>query len=86
MKNLIESSHTELMLSFVASCIEGVARRLGIPYQEVFARMKHVNMIENYILPYYDTLRTESREHVTDNMVECLTTWEGKNERTEPAE
>lgn len=78
MKNLIELSHTELILSFVASCIEGVARRLGIPYQEVFARMKRVNMIENYILPYYDILHTESREHVTDNMVEYLTTWEGK--------
>ena len=78
MKNLIELSHTELVLSFVASCIEGVARRLGIPYQEVFTRMKHVGMIENYILPYYDMLHTESREHVTDNMVECLTTWVAK--------
>ena len=47
-------------------------------YQEVFARMKRVGMIENYILPYYDTLHTESREHVTDNMVECLITWEAK--------
>ena len=78
MKNLIELSHTELVLAFAASCIESVARRLGIPYQEVFARMKHVGMIENYILPYYDILHTESREHVTDNMLECLTTWEAK--------
>ena len=78
MKNLIELSHTELILSFAASCIEGVARKLGIPYKEVFARMKRVGMIENYILPYYDTLHTESREHVTDNMVECLITWEAK--------
>ena len=85
MKNLIELSHTELILSFAASCIEGVARKLGIPYQEVFARMKRVGMIENYILPYYDTLHTESREHwiqwrehATYNMVECLITWEAK--------
>lgn len=40
--------------------------------------MKQVGMIENYILPYYDVLHTESREHVTDNMVECLLAWEGK--------
>lgn len=78
MENLIELSHTELVLAFAASCIEGAARRLRVPYQEVFARMKRVGMIENYILPCYEVLHTESREHVTDNMVECLITWEAK--------
>lgn len=78
LKNLIELSQTELVLAFAVSCIEGTARRLGVPYQEVFARMKRVGMIENYIVPFYDVLHTESREHVTDNMIECLTAWEGK--------
>ena len=41
-------------------------------------RMKHVGMIANYILPNYEVLHTESREHVTDNMIECLITWESK--------
>lgn len=76
MENLIELSHTEVTLAFVASCIESTARRLGKSYQEVFTRMKR--MIENYILPCYDVLHIESREHVTDNMIECLTTWEAK--------
>lgn len=40
--------------------------------------MKSVGMIANYILPNYEVLHTESREHVTDNMIECLTTWESK--------
>lgn len=78
MENLIELSQTEVTLAFVASCIESTARRLGKSYQEIFARMQQVGMIENYILPYYDVLHTESREHVTDNMVECLLAWEGK--------
>lgn len=78
MENLIELSYTEVTLAFVASCIESTARRLGKSYQEIFARMKRVGMIENYILPCYDVLHTESREHVTDNMIECLTTWEAK--------
>lgn len=72
MKNLIELSQTEIMMSFVAFCIESTARRLGKPYQEVFARMQQLGMIENYILPCYDVLHTESREHVTENMVEYL--------------
>lgn len=78
MENLTELSHTEVTLVFVASCIESTARRLGKSYQEIYARMKRVGMIENYILPYYDVLHTESREYVTDNMIECLTTWEAR--------
>lgn len=76
MDKLIELSQTEIELAFASFCIEGTARRLGIPYQEVFSRMKRVGMIENYILLNYDILHTESREHVIDNMIECLTTWE----------
>lgn len=78
MEQLIKLSPTEIKLAFVASCIEGTARRLGKSYQEIYARMKHVGMIANYILPNYEVLHTESREHVTDNMIECLITWESK--------
>ena len=78
MKNLIELSRTEIMLAFAASCIESTARKLGKSYQEIFARMNRVRMIENYILPHYETLHSESREHVTNNIIECLMTWEEK--------
>jgi hypothetical protein len=76
MKQLIELSHTELLLSFAASCVEGAARRLGVGYREVFDRMARVNLIEGYILPYYDVLHLESREHLIDNVIECLERWE----------
>ena len=61
MDKQIELSQTEIELAFASFCIEGTARKLGQPYQEVFARMKRVGMIENYILPNYDILHTESR-------------------------
>ena len=51
MDKQIELSQTEIELAFASFCIEGTARKLGQPYQEVFARMKRVGMIENYILP-----------------------------------
>lgn len=68
MDKQIELSQTEIELAFASFCIEGTARKLGQPYQEVFARMKRVGMIENYILPNYNILHTESREHVIDNI------------------
>lgn len=49
MENLIELSHTEVILAFVASCIESTACRLGKSYQEVFVRMKRVGMIEKIL-------------------------------------
>lgn len=76
MERLIELSETEIKLAFVASCIEGTARALGKSYLEIFDRMKRIGMIRDYIWANYEMLHTESREHVTENMIECLTTWE----------
>lgn len=76
MQTYIKLSQTEILLSFAASCIEGVARRLGIGYQEAYARLKRANLIDKYIIEFYDVLHQESRAHVIDDVVECLNTWE----------
>ncbi|MDO4510900.1 MAG: DUF3791 domain-containing protein [Bacteroidales bacterium] len=62
----------------MSTCIEATARVLGVPYQEVFSRMKRLNMIEGYIYPNYETLHTESRENVAQDMIECMNRWEKK--------
>lgn len=62
----------ELKLAFAASCVEGLARRLGEPYTEVYERMSRTGAIENYILPFYDTLHTESREYLLDDVMEYM--------------
>ena len=72
MDKLIELSHTEIVLAFATFCIESTARRLGKSYQEVYQRMKKVRMIDDYIIPCYDALHTQSRERVTDDMIEYL--------------
>ena len=65
-------------MGFVASCIEDVAEKLDVDYAVVYERMKAVGMIENYIIPHYDVLQTESRENVTAGMIETLKRWEDK--------
>ena len=62
----------ELKLAFAASCVEGLARRLGVPYTEVYERMSRTGVIENYIIPFYDTLHTESREYLLDDILEYI--------------
>lgn len=71
-------SEDELKNIFAASCVESVARKMGCSTTEMYQRMKRVNLINNYIYPYYDTLHTESRENVTENVLQCLLNWEKK--------
>ena len=76
MGTLIQRTDQEILMSFVASCIEDTAEKLGLDYAKVYERMKAVGMIENYIIPHYDVLHTESRESVTAGMIDTLKRWE----------
>ena len=78
MENIIEIPRTQVVMAFVSTCIEATARLLNTSYKEVYQRMKKVGMIENYIIPHYELLHSESRENLAEGMVECLNNWEGK--------
>ena len=80
MDKLVEIPRTQVLMAFVATCIESTARLLNTTYQEVYNRMKRVGMIERYIIPHYDTLHTESRESIAKGMIECLNQWEKRDE------
>ncbi|MBR5677098.1 MAG: DUF3791 domain-containing protein [Paludibacteraceae bacterium] len=76
MNTLIQRTDKEILMSFVASCIEDAAEKLGLDYAEVYERMRAVGMIENYIIPHYDVLHTESRANVTTGIIDTLKRWE----------
>lgn len=65
-------------MAFVATCIETTARYLNADYREVFERMERVGMIDDYILPNYEPLHSESREVLAERLVECLNNWEAQ--------
>lgn len=78
MDNRINISQDQVVLAFIATCIEGTARKLRISYHDVFSRMKRLGIIKNYIYPNYETLHTESRENVILDIIECMENWEAK--------
>ena len=63
---------------FAASCVESVAIALQQPAAEVYQRMKRVNLIDEYIFPCYEVLHSESRENVTQDIIQTLELWEQK--------
>lgn len=78
MEKYIELSPMEIRLGFVASCIEFVARELKRPYTEIYQRMNRVGMIDNYIYKHYNSIHTESREHITEDLIDFLSREEGR--------
>lgn len=83
---LIEPTDEELRNIFAASCVETLAQALGISTTEAYIRMENVQMMDNFIYPCYDTLHTESREHVTEDLLEYLHVWEKKKSQSTTAE
>ena len=76
MKERVQLSKDEIIMGFVASCIEDVADTLGVDYYEVYRRMDAVKMIDEYIIPNYEVLHSESRRNVTEGLIDTLKRWE----------
>ncbi len=68
----------ESMMIFASSCVEAAAKKLNISSTEMYLRMKWVGLVENFIFKCYDALHTQSREHVTEDVLGALTIWEQK--------
>ena len=62
----------ELRNIFSASCVESAAEAEGISSAEMYERMKAVNLFSELIYPCYETLHTQSRRIVTENILEAL--------------
>ncbi|MBQ6689330.1 MAG: DUF3791 domain-containing protein [Bacteroidales bacterium] len=45
-------------------------------YLEVYRRMDAVKMIDEYIIPNYEVLHSESRKNVTEGLIDTLKRWE----------
>ena len=76
MKERVQLNKNEIIMGFVASCIEDVADTLGVDYLEVYRWMDAVKMIDEYIIPNYEVLHSESRRNVTEGLIDTLKRWE----------
>lgn len=65
-------------LAFTVLAIEASAQKMGILPSEMRKRLDKVGLIKSLIQDCYDTLRTESREAVANDVVKALKNWERK--------
>ena len=83
-KDVMDQRNIEDRMIFAASCIESVAKKWNLPPNEIYRRMKHVNLIEGYILKHYEAIQTESRENITEDIAGCLLQWEEDEKKEKP--
>ena len=62
----------ELRNIFAASCVESAAIAENITSEEMFDRMQAANLFAEFIYPCYETLHTQSRAIVTEDVLEAL--------------
>ena len=61
---------------FAVMAIESSAKRLNIPGEEMFLRLKQQDLIHSRLFKHYDLLHTQSLEWVVDDTIETLDNWE----------
>ena len=71
MERNFEFSETESRLAFAALCAECAAKRLGCTAGDMYRRMKRVGLIQQ-IARQLDPLHTQSREYVTQDIVNAV--------------
>ena len=68
----------ESRMIFASSCIESAARERNVSTTEMYNRMKRIGLIDGFILKCYEGLHTQSRQHVTEDVLGDLDIWETK--------
>jgi hypothetical protein len=71
-----EGMWTPEQVHFAVLAIEAAAKKMNMSPEEMQQRLKAQNLIEEYIVKYYDVFHTMSLEHVADDTIEALLRWE----------
>lgn len=60
-------------LEFVIFCIENIAARLGVGAETVYnALTEKSGILQEYIVPGYDILHTQSKEYIVEDILEFM--------------
>ncbi|NPD81141.1 DUF3791 domain-containing protein [Prevotella sp. PINT] len=59
-------------LEFVTFCIGQVSRRLQMPRNIVYRKLKDSGILYGYIIPSYDVLHTFGAHYLTDDIIDYM--------------
>lgn len=59
-------------LEFVVFCIENLAKELNINAENVYKALKEKNIIDGYIVPEFESLHTQSKEYIVNDIFDVM--------------
>ncbi len=63
----------EKKTEFAIFCIENVALKLGKPGDEIYEFLaKKTDILDDYIIPNYDILHTQSKDYIVNDIIEYM--------------
>lgn len=63
---------SEKQIEFSVFCIENVALQLGKSGTEIFNLLHASGLLQNYIIPSYEALHTQSKQYIVDEIISIL--------------
>jgi len=61
------------ILLFAVTCIEGITENLGISGTSAYELLTaKSDLLDSYIVTLYDTLHTQSKEYIIDELVDLM--------------
>ena len=60
------------IMEFTVFCIESASARLGEKPENLYLKLDQLNLIKDYIVRFYDTLHTQSKEYIVDEILEAM--------------
>ena len=70
MENIKDYNKDEL--EFIIFCIENIAIKLNVDARKVYDVLEKSNLLNNYIVPSYDVLHTQSKEYIVNDILEAI--------------
>lgn len=68
-----EKINSDKELEFAIFCIENVAVELGVPAEKVYdALTSRCDLLNQYIIPEYEILHTQSKEYIVADIIETM--------------
>lgn len=70
----------EKKIEFAIFCIECVAKKMDELPEDIYLRLQKQGLIENYLIKYYDTLHTQGKQYIVEEVMEALRDREEKGD------
>lgn len=62
----------ERKLEFTIFCIESLAESLEMDARKVYKLIKDTNVLDDYIIPCYEPLHSQSKHYIVEDLTEVL--------------